>query len=135
MRLESSLSKTWTPPTIEVVFARTSIQTADPIITVLDQESQVAIVQEFFRQTHPEVEITWSDHKIEGPGSTGDTIHLVTQVSVDSPVVIGAFTKKKDARAMVNREIIKGSPRSFVRVQSFKIGIIVPGTPWLADVD
>lgn len=135
MNEQPTLSRTWKRPEVHVVFARLSMDSADPIVAVVDSESEVDTLRRFFSRNHPEVEITWNNYEILGEGEPGETIHLATEFSFLNPVVLGAYASFRDAYARVLKEIEGGRDSSFVRVQTFWMGDLVNGEPWCEDPD
>lgn len=109
------------------------MQSADPIVAVVDCEQEVASVNRLFSMKHPEVDITWSDHRVVGEKGSGSMIYLVTEFTRRNPVVVAAYASLDDALNRVQSEIKGGRDISFVRVQSYQMGEIVSGTPWLDD--
>lgn len=118
-----------------MVFARISKVSADPIVAVVDSESEVHILRRFFARNHPEVEITWNDYQVLGEGDSGETVHLATEDTFLNPSVLGAYASFRDAYARVLKEVEGGRDSSFVRVQTFWIGDLVDGEPWHEDPD
>lgn len=135
MMNEPTLSKTWTRPEVQVVFARTSPDSPDPIVSVVADESEVALIERYFTLKHPNVEISWHGYKISGSEESGEVVHLVTEFTLQNPVVLAVFASIQDASARVDEEIREGRPTTFVRVQTFRLGTLVAGAPWEVDIE
>lgn len=97
---------------------------------MLAHEAEISIVEAYFSTRWPEVEISWMDYEVHGSEVSGDTIHLVTEFTPENPVVVAAFSNRREAKARRVLEAPRWRSINEVRIQSFLVGVIMPGTPW-----
>lgn len=143
--------------TVEVVFARSSLGSSDPIVAVLSSEEEVLKLRLELLNRWPELDVTWSSHVVRGaPLHFDGVVHFVTQCGLLSPVVVDAFAWAPDAvrlafkeernlhlrtRAYVStpdavRRVFKRRVRepflnNDINIRSLPIGWRAPGEPWL----
>lgn len=120
-----------------VVFARTSMESVDPIIAVLPNKEEVLKLRERFKEQWPGVEVNWMSCQIKGADPHFDgTVHFVTECGVLSPVVVAAFVSPDEAmRLKTSMDEPDSLFHDYVKIRSLPIGWRAPGQPWLAVED
>lgn len=90
--------------TIFLVFARQSVYAKEPLIAVFDEEAEVKVVEQCFKQSRPNLEVRSEELELRVTPDWNGDLFLILQGDPEDPVISGIYDTSQRANAALAEE-------------------------------